>query len=156
MSPADFALALEDKSFTSKKADLDAVNSLYERSYKQRFAKAKTLLFVGLAWGDAEIEMLCKALKGAKKVTGMNMYGTQITEVGVRTLAACLREGAAPKLKQLNIGGSPGAKSEAAVAELKAAREGLDVALVFWASQQVQTTSRLVKTDPTTLASANK
>ena len=58
MSPADFALALEHKSFTSKKADLDAVCSLYTRSYTQRFAKAKTLLFMGLAWGDAEVAVL--------------------------------------------------------------------------------------------------
>ena len=46
--------------------------------------------------------------------------------------------GGAPKLKQMNIGGSPGAESEAAVAELEAAREGLRVGLAFWAAQNAK------------------
>lgn len=141
MSPADFAVALEDKSFTSKKADLDAVNSLYERSHTQRFAKAKWLRFMSLMWGDTEVAVLCRTLDGANKAVGLNLFRNAITEVGIRALAACLREGAAPKLKGINIGENPGAESEAAVAELKAAREGLEV--WFTAFLPAGTTERL-------------
>ena len=51
-----------------------------------------------------------------------------ITDEGVTALAACLREGAAPKLEELYVYDNPGA-SEAAKQALKEARKGLQVGM---------------------------
>ena len=49
-----------------------------------------------------------------------------ITDEGVTALAACLREGAAPKLETIYLQGNEGV-SEAAKQALREAREGLKV-----------------------------
>ena len=60
--PADFALALADKSFTSKKADEDMVARLYEATFRLRMGQATTLQYASMQWGDAEVAVLCKVL----------------------------------------------------------------------------------------------
>ena len=68
--------------------------------------------------------MLCEALHAAKELTGLNLEYNAIEDEGMAALVACLREGAAPKLEKLFVGGNPGA-SEAAEQALRDAREGL-------------------------------
>ena len=125
--PASDAI-LETKSFTSKNADLDKVKALYAGAFEQRIGQAERLAFGGLGWADAEVKVLCKALHAAKALTELYLHQNAITAEGMAALAACLREGAAPKLRGLYIGGNPGA-SEAAKQELREAREGLGVSL---------------------------
>ena len=62
LTPADFALALADKSFTSKKADEDMVARLYEATFRLRMAQATKLMYSSMQWGDAEVVVLCKVL----------------------------------------------------------------------------------------------
>lgn len=127
MSPGDFSSALSSKSFTSKKADLDAVNGLYARSYELRFGQGEELNYFGVGFGDADVAVLANALNGARELTGIRLTNNRIGERGLQSLAACLREGSAPKLEWIAIGRNPGCKNKAAVAELAAARKGLQV-----------------------------
>ena len=62
LTPADFALALADKSFTSKKADEDMVARLYEATFRLRMGQATDLNYSSMQWGDAEVAVLCKVL----------------------------------------------------------------------------------------------
>ena len=126
LAPQSFGTILETKSFTSKNADLDKVKALYAGAFKQRIGQAETLNFVNFGWGDAEVKVLSKALHAAKELKSLALYGNAIQAEGMAALAACLREGAAPKLQNLGIGGNPGV-SGAAKQELKEAREGLRV-----------------------------
>ena len=62
LTPADFRVALSTKSFTSKKADEEMVARLYESTFKSQFAKAETLRYSSLSWGDAEMETFAKVV----------------------------------------------------------------------------------------------
>ena len=62
LTPADFALALADKSFTSKKADEDMVARLYEATFRLRMGQVTALRYSSMQWGDAEVAVLCKVL----------------------------------------------------------------------------------------------
>ena len=62
LTPADFRVALSDKSFTSKKADEDMVAGLYETTFTLRFAQAKKLSYSSLKWGDAEAATFAKVV----------------------------------------------------------------------------------------------
>ena len=62
LTPADFALALADKSVTSKKADEDMVARLYEATFRMRMGQATTLNYSSMQWGDAEVAVLSKVL----------------------------------------------------------------------------------------------
>ena len=124
LAPAAFDAILETKSFTSKNADLDKVKALYAGAFEQRIGQAEELLFNRLDWGDAEVKVLCQALHAAKALKMLWLSGNAIQAEGMAALAACLREGAAPKLKTIVLFGNPGV-SDAAMQELKEAREGL-------------------------------
>ena len=65
-------------------------------------------------------------LHAAKALTELDLMNNAITDEGVTALAACLREGAAPKLQRIGLMENEGV-SEAAKQELREAREGLDV-----------------------------
>ena len=126
LAPPAFDAILETKSFTSKNADLDKVKALYAGAFEQRIGQAVELTFSGLRWGDAEVKVLCQALHAAKALLSLNLGYNAIEAEGMAALAACLREGAAPKLERLVLWGNPG-PSEAAKKALEEAREGLDV-----------------------------
>ena len=73
--------------------------------------------------------MLSKALHAAKELTDLNLQMNAITDEGFAALAACLREGAAPKLEGLTISRNleTAMQAKAAMQELREAREGLFV-----------------------------
>ena len=106
MHPSDFATILEEKSFTSKKADCETVAALYRRAFEMRVGKAKVLPFGELKWGDAEMEMLSRVLNEAASCELLILSGNSIGDGGLATLAGALREGAAMKLMQLIIDGN--------------------------------------------------
>ena len=99
---------------------------MYAGAFEQRIGQAEELHFGGLGWNDAEVKVLSKALHAAKAVTGLKLQDNRITAEGVAALAACLREGAAPKLREIYFRGNPGV-SGAAKQALREAREGLQV-----------------------------
>ena len=126
LAPPAFDAILETKSFTSKNTDLDNVKALYSRAFEQRIGQAATLGFNNLGWGDAEVQVLCQALHAAKELGELWLEGNVVTDVGMAALAACLREGAAPNLRQICLKGNPGV-NKAAKQALEKEREGLRV-----------------------------
>lgn len=156
LAPSRFRARLEHKSFTSKKADLEAVGSLYEGAFEQRMAEAEELNYGHLGWTDEDAMVLSEALAAATSLRVLSLRNNSIGDEGVKALAAALREGGAPKLEEIEFRknsiedegvkamaaalregkAAPNLKtinfvfnpaSEAAKAELGAAREGLKV-----------------------------
>ena len=126
-SPQEFNLIVEKKSFTNKAADLETVKSLYAAAFELRIGQAKMLIFKGLGWGDAEAAVLSKALHAAKDLVELDLdRNPAIGDEGAAALAAALREGAAPKLREIALRYNE-QLSEAAKQALREAREGLDV-----------------------------
>ena len=123
-APQEFNAIVETKSFTNKAADLETVKSLYAAAFELRIGQAKELLFNQLGWGDAEVAVLSKALHAAKDLKELNLNSNEaIGDEGAAALAAALREGAAPKLRELWLHGTK--VSRKAKQALRDAREGL-------------------------------
>jgi hypothetical protein len=101
------------------------VNALYKLTFEQ----AETLFFSELGWGDAEAEALSKELYAARALKKLFLNGNAIQCDGATAIAASLREGAAPKLKILNLAGNRGI-TEADKRALTGARSGLQVNFV--------------------------
>ena len=121
--PSEFMALLETRSFTNKKGDLAAVDSLYRRAVETRFATAEKLFYTGLRWKDEDIKVLSRALGEAKALQRLILWNNEIGDAGAAALAACLREGAAPKLKEIDLSGNQ--IGYAGKAALREARQGL-------------------------------
>jgi len=93
---------------------------------KLTFDQSEKLAFGELGWGDAEAKLLSKALTRSTATKKLILNGNNIQDAGVAALAASLRAGDAPKLKNINLAGNSGVSEEAARA-LTEAREGLIV-----------------------------
>merc|ERR1712129_582920 len=93
---------------------------------KLTFDQSEKLVFGELGWGDAEAKLLSKALTRSTATKKLILNGNNIQDAGVAALAASLRAGDAPKLKNINLAGNSGVSEEAARA-LTEAREGLIV-----------------------------
>ena len=123
MPPDEFARLLETKSFTSKKADLANVQALYSKAFTKRIEEAVELDFSGLGWTDEDAKVLAKTLAFAKLLRSLKISSNSIGDEGFYALAAALRQGAAPKLRNISFDRSPYYKwaSEAAKQALLAA-----------------------------------
>jgi hypothetical protein len=155
LPPTQFATELEDKSFTSKKADCEYVAGMYERAFNMRVGEAKHLNYAMLGWGDVEMETFCRVLRTAASCELLILSENQIGESGVVALAAGLRDspaplqriyldgnhfgdeglvaidtalraGALPHLKKLSVKDNPHL-TRACIEQLQGAREGLEV-----------------------------
>ena len=93
---------------------------------KLTFDQSEKLAFGELGWGDAEAKLLSKALTRSTATKKLILNGNNIQDAGVAAIAASLRAGDAPKLKNINLAGNSGVSEEAARA-LTEAREGLIV-----------------------------
>lgn len=132
VTPARFRALLEDKSFTSKRADIEAVGNLYEGAFEQRMGEAETLKYAKLGWTDEDVKVLCEALGAARSLKALYLNRNRIGSEGVRALAGALRDGKAPSLRKVsfhdlhlqNLDDNP-AVSEADKQALRDAREGL-------------------------------
>ena len=80
LPPAKFATILEGKSFTSKKADLGTVSSLYAQAFEARMGHAASLRFDELGWTDAELLALLEAIGGLAELKSLSLYANQITD----------------------------------------------------------------------------
>lgn len=124
MLPNEFARLLQFKSFTSKKADLQKVNAIYEQAFRRRIGEAETLQFAGLAWGDEEAKALSLVLFAATALQRLFLAGNRFGDEGVAALATCLREGAAPALTYIEL--QANCLQPLKAAELQALREARD------------------------------
>ena len=118
LPPDEFAAALETKSFTSKKADLETVSQLYRSAFEARVTGEKKFVYVELGWGDEDIAVLCRAQRAAAACESLALQGNKMGDEGAAALAQALREGAMPQLAELNLGRNRiGSKGVAALAE---------------------------------------
>ena len=93
---------------------------------KLTFDQSEKLAFGELGWGDAEVKLLSKALTRTTAAKKLILNGNNIDDAGVAALAASLRAGDAPKLKNINLAGNSKVSEDSARA-LTEAREGLIV-----------------------------
>lgn len=107
--PRAFAAALEGKRFTNGKDDRPLVEWLYHGAFEQRFAQATALHYGRLDWGDAEAAQVADVLASgaAPRLEMLDLCGNQIRDEGCRALAAALKQGAAPSLKELCLERKP-------------------------------------------------
>lgn len=91
--PATFSNALESKSFTSKKADLQVVSSIYAAGFETRMASAKQFNYTGLQWGDDQVSSLAEVLRGGGLALAEELFlnMNRITDAGIATLASTIR-----------------------------------------------------------------
>ena len=122
---AAWAAGTLDKTLLSKSADPEKSN-LANALLKLTFEQSEKLVFAELGWGDVEVKLLSKALTRSSAARKLILNGNTIQDAGVAALAASLRAGDAPKLKNINFAGNSGVSEEAARA-LTEAREGLIV-----------------------------
>jgi hypothetical protein len=103
--PATFSNVLESKSFTSKKADLQVVSSIYAAGFETRMASAKHFNYTGLQWGDDQISSLAEVLRGGGLALAEELFlnMNRVTDAGIAALASAMRAatGAPPCLSQL-------------------------------------------------------
>ena len=101
LTPVDFCEILSAKSFTSKKADEETVVRLYESTFTSRFAKAKTLHYSSLAWGDAEMVTFSKVVASGALASCQELYldGNRISDDGLKALAQACASGALDQLQ---------------------------------------------------------
>ena len=107
MHPREFASELALKVF-SNGADCDVVARLYADSFMGALGEATDLEFKFLDWGDADAEAFAKVLPLLRRVERLSLFGNFIGERGFAALAAAIRGGAAPKLKQFQFGYNDG------------------------------------------------
>ena len=81
-------------------------------------------------WGAEDARVLCGALRDAKELKTLFLDDNQIGDEGAAALAACLREGGAPKLEELHLRRNKiGDEAKAALREAVKGRDGFDLYL---------------------------
>ena len=110
---AAWAAGTLDKTLLSKSADPEKSN-LANALLKLTFEQSEKLVFAELGWGDVEVKLLSKALTRSSAARKLILNGNKIQDAGVAALAASLRAGDAPKLKNINFAGNSGVSEEAA------------------------------------------
>lgn len=103
MLPADFAAALERKSFTNGRTDRPLVSALYAGIFAQLMAKVTDLRYGSVSWGDDEIAALCVVIRSREMdtATSLRLTSNRIGDAGAQAIASTVAEGALPRLKLL-------------------------------------------------------
>ena len=86
------------------------------------------LVYDSNGWGDEQIAALCRALVGVQLPDCKHIWlsHNDITDVGMKTLAECLKGDVVPGLENVHLHGNPSA-SHGSREEIRAARQGLAV-----------------------------
>ena len=103
MHPREFAAELSRKVFTNG-ADCEVVARLYADAFCTALGEARELEFRGLQWKDADAEAFAKVLPLLRHVETLDLSANSIGTRGFAALAAAIREGAAPALKNFLFG----------------------------------------------------
>lgn len=108
--PEEFEAELQEKSFTSKKADFHKVAKIYKGAFQKCFGESTRLDYSGLGWGDAEVEALARVLAGGAvpSLEELLLDSNQIGTGGFEALAPAVRAGAVPRLRMVGLQDNPG------------------------------------------------
>ena len=102
MHPREFAAELSRKVF-SNGADCEVVARLYADTFSAALGEARVLNFASLEWRDGDAEAFAKVLPLLRRVETLAMSANYIGTRGFAALAAAIREGAAPALKEFDF-----------------------------------------------------
>ena len=105
LTPSEFRPELATKSFTSKNADEEMVNRLFEDEFNKRMGGVTQLGYDRLKWTDKAAVAVSKVIATGvlKKLEELNLRGNQIGDAGVTALAEAAGKGALPQLKTLYL-----------------------------------------------------
>ena len=108
LTPSEFRPELATKSFTSKNADEEMVNRLFEDEFNKRMGGVTELYYVMLKWTDKEAVAVSKVIATGvlKKLKTLYLNDNQIGDAGVTALAEAAGKGTLPQLKELHLGGN--------------------------------------------------
>ena len=106
LTPSEFRPELATKSFTSKNADEEMVNRLFEDEFNKRMGGVTKLEYGTLKWTDKAIVAVCKVIATGvlKKLEVLVLNSNQIGDAGVMALAEAAGKGTLPQLKELYLG----------------------------------------------------
>jgi hypothetical protein len=102
MHPREFAAELSRKIFING-ADCEVVARLYADAFCAALGEARVLQFSKLEWRDADAEAFAKVLPLLRRVEALDLSFNLIGTRGIAALAAAIREGAAPALKEFKF-----------------------------------------------------
>ena len=128
LTPSEFRPELATKSFTSKNADEEMVNRLFEDEFNKRMGGVTALWYAELKWTDKEAVAVSKVIATGvlKKLETLDLQGNQIGDAGVMALAEAAGKGTLPQLEYLELSNNSTISKQAQDA-LKAALPDCDV-----------------------------
>ena len=128
LTPSEFRPELATKSFTSKNADEEMVNRLFEEEFNKRMGGVTTLSYESLQWTDKAAVAVGKVIATGvlKKLEHLDLSNNEIGDAGVMALAEAAGKGTLPQLKTLYLFGNS-TISQQAQAALTAALPDCDV-----------------------------
>ena len=103
MHPRAFAARLGRVIFTNGKSDCELVAGLYADTLAGAFGHAEVLQYGNCEWTDDDFEQLAGVLPLARRLTTLWLSGEFATARGWDALAAAVRDGAAPEVKEVFI-----------------------------------------------------
>ena len=106
LTPSEFRPELATKSFTSKNADEEMVNRLFEDEFNKRMGGVTKLGYDRLKWTDKEAVAVSKVIATGvlRKLEELWLMGNQIGDAGVTALAEAAGKGTLPQLGSLYLG----------------------------------------------------
>ena len=108
LTPSEFRPELATKSFTSKNADEEMVNRLFEDEFNKRMGGVTELNYESLKWTDKAAVAVSKVIATGvlKKLEELVLNDNQIGDAGVMALAEAAGKGTLPQLKILRLTGN--------------------------------------------------
>ena len=105
LTPSEFRPELATKSFTSKNADEEMVNRLFEDEFNKRMGGVTALDFGGLKWTDKEVVAVSKVIATGvlKELVVLMLNLNHIGDAGVMALAEAAGKGTLPQLERLHL-----------------------------------------------------
>ena len=105
LTPSEFRPELATKSFTSKNADEEMVNRLFEDEFNKRMGGVTELDYGTLRWTDKAAVAVSKVIATGvlKKLEKLFLYDNQIGDAGVMALAEAAGKGTLPQLETLKL-----------------------------------------------------
>ena len=105
LTPSEFRPELATKSFTSKNADEEMVNRLFEDEFNKRMGGVTELIYARLKWTDKAAVAVSKVIATGvlKKLELLDLSSNEIGDAGVMALAEAAGKGTLPQLKYLYL-----------------------------------------------------